>query len=955
MTEKRLAGGEKLRQFFTVRNSLLTIGGLGTGLLLWLILTFWVNAYNQRVDAGHLMRSNAIADALLSSAYDLAMERGLAYAALLSPDQANNAFRTEIAQVRRDSDERFSFALDTLRARAYELTSTATIDNAAVRFATFRSLRTSVDQQLRKRRSNRNPRITDAWLTDSTEMIEAIHRLVHASRYRATSSVRQIEALEDLKFAVSVMGEFAAREQALIAGKVAAAEWISDSELKTLSGYRGQLQQAWGRVEAYALESVALPEIVAKVEQIRQGFFDAFERLQAPIVNAGVQGQSYPLTTQQWFVQSNAALNPIRHLGEVTGAIASKLAKDQEAHGTRKLISDTIILILVVVLAMVASWIIVGWIVRPLERITKAMTALASGEDDVAVTATNQRGEIGEMARAVQVFKEKSEARNLEISRANAALKRLNEDLESRVEQRTAELASARDEAVRSNQAKSQFLANMSHELRTPMNAIIGFTRLVMRRGKKELPQQQYGNLEKILLSANHLLALINDVLDLSKIEAGHMEIRQGTFDLGLLLDLCLRTVEPTIGNKAVALRKGEIDELPAIISDQDKLKQILINLLSNAVKFTSEGDVVIDAKRQGNAVSISVRDSGIGIPEEAQSLIFEEFRQVDSSSTRQYGGTGLGLSITRHLVHLIGGDITVKSLPGQGSTFTVTIPLRLDSKDLSSIDHSNALEGAVNGTHPVILAIDDDPNAIYILRENLEDAGYHVVGATSSVDGLAKARCLEPLAITLDILMPDKDGWEVLSELKSDKRTKHIPVILLSIVDEKDLGYQLGAADYLLKPFDHDAILHAIERHLPANGRLLVIDDDPMVVDLISQLLSEESYEIKAAPDGQTGLDTTARWRPDVILLDLMMPGLDGFGVLTALKQEPSLAEIPVLVLTAKELSENEVEALQDGTVGLVPKQGLDRQALLAAIRRAQTIGTARRSRDNGAPNLTA
>ena len=182
-----------------------------------------------------------------------------------------------------------------------------------------------------------------------------------------------------------------------------------------------------------------------------------------------------------------------------------------------------------------------------------------------------------------------------------------------------------------------------------------------------------------------------------------------------------------------------------------------------------------------------------------------------------------------------------------------------------------------------MILAIDDDPNAIYILRENLEDAGYHVVGATSSIDGLAKARCLEPLAITLDILMPDKDGWEVLSELKSDRRTKHIPVILLSIVDEKDLGYQLGAADYLLKPFDHDAILHAIERHLPASGRLLVIDDDPMVVDLISQLLSEESYEIEAAPDGQTGLDTTARWRPDVILLDLMMPGLDGFGVLTA------------------------------------------------------------------------
>ncbi len=933
---------------------MLTIGALGTGLLLWLILTFWVNAYNQRVDAGHLMRSNAVADALLSSAYDLAIERGLAYAALLSSDQASSAFRAEITQVRRDVDERFSFALDTLRGRQLDPTAAATIDHAAVRFATFRSLRTSVDQQLRKRQSNRSSRIIRAWFTDSTEMIEAIHRLVHASRYRATSSVRQIEALEDLKQAVSVMGEFAAREQTLIAGKIAAAEWMSDADLKTLSGYRGQLQQAWGRVEAYTFEAVAVPEVIAKVEQLRQGFFDAFDRVRAPIVNAGVQGRSYPMTTQTWFIQSNGALYPIRHLGEVTGAIATKLAKDQEALGTRKLISDTVILILVIVLAVVASWIIVGWIVRPLERITHAMTALASGEDDVDVTATNQRGEIGEMARAVQVFKEKSEARNLEISRANAALKRLNEDLEWRVDQRTAELATARDEAVRSNQAKSQFLANMSHELRTPMNAIIGFTRLVMRRGKKDLAQQQYGNLEKILLSANHLLALINDVLDLSKIEAGHMEVRHGAFDLEALVDLCLRTVEPTIGNKAVTLRKGEIDGLPTIISDQDKLKQILINLLSNAVKFTSEGEVVVDAKRQGNAVSIFVRDSGIGIPKEAQSLIFEEFRQVDSSSTRQYGGTGLGLSITRHLVHLIGGDIAVDSLPGHGSTFTVTVPLHLDSEHPLSIDHSKTSEQTVNGKHPVVLAIDDDPNAIYLLRENLEDAGYHVVGATNSIDGLAKARSLEPMAITLDILMPEKDGWEVLSELKSDKCTKHIPVILLSIVDEKDLGYQLGAADYLLKPFDHDAVLSAIERHLPVSGRLLVIDDDPMVVDLIGQLLAEESYEIEAAADGQTGLDVVARWRPDVILLDLMMPGLDGFGVLAALQKAPGLADIPVLILTAKELNESETEALQERTVGLIPKQGLDRRALLAAVRRALTIGAARNNHGNGAPDIT-
>jgi CheY-like chemotaxis protein/two-component sensor histidine kinase len=474
------------------------------------------------------------------------------------------------------------------------------------------------------------------------------------------------------------------------------------------------------------------------------------------------------------------------------------------------------------------------------------------------------------------------------------------------------------------------------------MNAIIGFTRLVMRRSKDALPAQQYENLDKILISADHLLSLINSILDLSKIEAGQMEVRTSTVRLAPLIEQCLRTIEPMVDRRRVKLVTEIGRDLPAVVTDRDKLRQILFNLLSNASKFTEEGSISVVVGVRDQAVEIAVADTGIGIPEHALEQIFEEFHQLDSSSTRRQGGTGLGLSITRHLVQLIGGSIRVESTPGQGSAFTVTLPL---TGELYALGTQRSQSGApadlveqleAVGEGDVVLAIDDDPSAIYLLQENLGDAGYHVVGATGGEEGLVRARELQPMAIFLDILMPNMDGWHVLNELKADPVTRDIPVIILSIVDQKDQGHRLGAADYLLKPFDRESILMALARLAPLRKHLLVAHDDPMVADLVHQLLEGEAYEIEVAADGKEALRAIERRRPEVILLDLLMPVLDGFGVLERLRETPAWRDIPVIILTAKDLTAEEQSLLETRTRAVIHKHGLEREELLRDVRQA-------------------
>ncbi|HEY6041365.1 MAG TPA: response regulator, partial [Anaerolineae bacterium] len=502
------------------------------------------------------------------------------------------------------------------------------------------------------------------------------------------------------------------------------------------------------------------------------------------------------------------------------------------------------------------------------------------------------------------------------------------------------EARESRAAAEQANKAKSTFLANMSHELRTPLNAIIGFTRIVRRRGEGALPEKQLENLDKVLVSAEHLLSLINTVLDISKIEAGRMDVSAANFDARALIDLCATTTLPLL-KPGVALDKDVAPGLPLIHSDQDKVKQIILNLLSNAAKFTRAGKVSIRARADDQALSVSVSDTGIGIAPDALGRIFEEFQQADTSTTRQYGGTGLGLAISRNLARLLGGDIHVESVPDAGSTFTLVIPVRYGEKVITPQPETAPARPAADDGRRVVLAIDDDPDVIYLLQENLGEAGYHVIGAHSGNQGLELARELKPYAITLDIMMPHKDGWEVLHDLKSDAATRDIPVILLTIIDKKSLGFQLGAVDYVTKPFNGDDILNAL-RHLTQvnNGveprHLLVVDDDPNVIEMVRQLLEGSSYRLETAADGQAALDAISKAKPDAILLDLLMPHVDGFTVIERLRQDPETASIPVVVLTAKTLTAEEFVRLNESVAKVMQKQGLNAGGLVEELRRA-------------------
>lgn len=535
----------------------------------------------------------------------------------------------------------------------------------------------------------------------------------------------------------------------------------------------------------------------------------------------------------------------------------------------------------------------------------------------------------------------------------------ITELLNARREAEAARLTAeqAREEAEQANQAKSAFLANMSHELRTPLNAIIGFTRIVQRRAEGTLPDKQLDNLDKVLVSAEHLLALINTILDIAKIEAGRMDVQLNLFEISPLLESCFVTAQPLL--KPGVELKMEVDKkLPQIYSDQDKIKQILLNLLSNAAKFTNKGQIVVSANYDGSkrgssskknqgyvdggSLVFSVADTGIGIPADKIETIFNEFQQVDNSSTREFSGTGLGLSISRKLARLLGGDLEATSDEFIGSIFTLTVPIYYGETTKPELLHTTPVEPTIPSEEvsgrPVVLAIDDDPDVIYLLQENLADAGYQVVGALAANEGLQMAKELQPFAITLDVKMPVKDGWQVLHELKADPHTNHIPVILLTVVDKKAMGYRLGADDYLVKPLDENAVLAALDRVARSQSnispkRILVVDDDPDVFEMVSQLLSDRNYELIPAVDGLSALQAIEKRLPDVILLDLLIPELDGFGLIDRLRRTPKCKSLPIIVLTAKTLTQEENEILQERVVKVIQKQGLDEISLLREL----------------------
>jgi len=483
---------------------------------------------------------------------------------------------------------------------------------------------------------------------------------------------------------------------------------------------------------------------------------------------------------------------------------------------------------------------------------------------------------------------------------------------------------------------KSQFLANMSHELRTPLNSIIGFSRIIIKGIDGPVTDLQQQDLTAIYNSGQHLLGLINDILDLSKIEAGKMELTLDEIDIEKLIKSVMSTVIGLIKDKPVRLEEDIEKNLPAVKADSMRIRQILINLFSNATKFTEEGVIKVAAKREGNLVRISVIDSGPGISKEDQTKLFQAFSQVDASATRATGGSGLGLSISQELVHMHGGEIGLESEVGKGSTFYFTLPFHEIQEIAPEIELSEIPD---ESDSQAILAIDDDENVITLYERYLNTKGYQVIALTDPKKAVKRAKEINPYAITLDIMMPNYDGWQVLQDLKSNPDTQNFPILICSIVEDSEKGYALGATDYLLKPIIEDDLLSALDR-LNDDGTLhdiLVIDDDPDDRRLLEKLLDNaKGFTPILAEDGPAGWDMIVGNPPDAVILDLFMPKMDGFEIIDAMQAKEDLREIPVILISGGDISKSQQEKLDSLNHHLIKKGTLDPKELLSVLERS-------------------
>ena len=477
---------------------------------------------------------------------------------------------------------------------------------------------------------------------------------------------------------------------------------------------------------------------------------------------------------------------------------------------------------------------------------------------------------------------------------------------------------------------KSQFLANMSHELRTPLNSIIGFARVILKGIDGPITELQQQDLTAIFNSGQHLLGLINDILDLSRIEAGKMELTFDEVNMAELISSVMSTATGLIKDKPISLKREIPEDLPLVRADAMRVRQVLINFLSNAAKFTEEGEIIVKAQIEESTkgqpvVMVEVTDTGPGIALEDQTKLFQPFSQVDASLTRKVGGSGLGLSICQHLIQMHGGHIGVHSDIGKGSTFYFSVPVFQTKPETDGHDDNR-----------VILAIDDDPQIISLYERYLEPKGFKVVGLTDPSKTRERAEQLKPFAITLDIMMPGYDGWQVLTDLKSSSETRDVPVIICSIVEDENKGFSLGAADYLVKPILEEDLLNALDR-LNGDGSIrevLVIDDDPNDLRLLGKMISEQGkYRAVLAEGGPAGWSAISSKPPHAIVLDLFMPELDGFTILERMRQDKKLMDIPVIVITGADLTADQHQQLENLGKRLLQKSSLKEQELIQTI----------------------
>ena len=539
-----------------------------------------------------------------------------------------------------------------------------------------------------------------------------------------------------------------------------------------------------------------------------------------------------------------------------------------------------------------------------------------------------------------------------EMKKKALELNELQEILEEKVVERTEVLGRINRELERANQLRGRFIANMSHELRTPLNSIIGFSDVLIEGTFGDLKEEQKRYISNIRLAGKHLLQLINNVLDLAKIEAGKYELQYEAFYIDELFHEVVNTMKPLAEKKDIGMTVTIDPDVEQLIADRLKVKQILYNLLSNAIKFTPEGgtvEILAEKMRSEDIESVRfvVKDNGIGIPPDDIERIFEEFEQIDSSLSRQQGGVGLGLALTKKLVELHGGNIRAESILGKGSTFSFTIPSGTvtEEAEVTEVEAVRLNFPWMKEEAPLILVVEDDPPTAEILTLHLSQAGYKVVHAYDGEEAVAKARQLRPFAITLDIMLPRKDGWEVLQELKADSLTSQIPVIIHSIVNNKDLAFALGATDYLIKPLNKDDLLGKLQELSPSKGKVslpqtvLLVEPETRESEDLKALLQNEGIVTYSAEDLKKGVELAVALRPNLIMLNIESPTIDGFELIQELKINQSTKDIPIFIMTDKDMSVEDRMSLLGKIERIIKKHGFDAKELINHIKELEII----------------
>jgi signal transduction histidine kinase/DNA-binding response OmpR family regulator len=560
-------------------------------------------------------------------------------------------------------------------------------------------------------------------------------------------------------------------------------------------------------------------------------------------------------------------------------------------------------------------------IAKPLHKLMAATETMSKGDLDIQLD-TSRKDELGRLA---YLFNDMS--RKLAQSFTT---------LETRVIERTLQLQEAKEEAEEANQTKSIFLANMSHELRTPLNAVIGYSEMLAEEAQDMGEEEFVTDLNKIRSAGKHLLGLINDVLDISKIEAGKMDLYLETFEIKTMVEDVVTTVIPLINKNNNSFKLEIPENIGSMYADLTKIRQCLFNLLSNASKFTEQGVVVLSISRYLKAeeewLCIKVTDSGIGMSQEQMVRLFQAFSQADASTTRKYGGTGLGLTITKRFCEMMGGDIRVESEIGKGSNFIIELPTKV-------VDNKAApppkIKTSENPLAKTILIIDDDNFTHTQIEKCFNSDRFNVIATTDPEMGLELAKQNHPDVIILDVIMPKIDGWTILNRLKEDPDLSSIPVIMSTFVNDKNVGYALGATDYLVKPISKKQIETVLAKYVfPSHGGyILIVDDEAINRSILHSQIEKVGLVVKEATNGLMALEMVKQFIPQLILLDLMMPEMDGFELIDQLRQNPQYQNIPIVVITAKDLTNEDRQRLSGYVQNVLQKGSYSRKTLLAEV----------------------